>query len=423
MSTRCNVVLVYEYGFEQYYRHTDGYPETTGKDLAGIVALLNSSGGLLMNARLPEIYEHDGTNRIDLHGDIEYLYIVSGPAGGYRLYCVDVYGWEDKHPDKPPVCESGIREIAGFCTPEFEMELPSAPVRRAAPAATKPKGRAAEDRLRALKERYDEALQILSEAESLLSLYNDDGYYKLVNRGTELLDHHIKEADEFANYAQERINTSNKIVAFACAWDRVPASEIRKLGAKTQPKGGASKFDPKAFKKRFDEAFLALCDTDDLNGSWRYSALVRRGAELIWDHREEFDQFDRLRMSSTFSERDTAAFTCAWDKVPVSDLRKWAAEMKPETKPKKKPAPKPKGESGAKAPRKEYTVVDEKGTILGKFSSKEKTKRFIAEKRTEGLRPAYRTSDAPARKSAPNRKAISKNSYRNGGNAARRHRP
>ena len=85
-------------------------------------------------------------------------------------------------------------------------------------------------------------------------------------------------------------------------------------------------FDVEALYKRFRESYMALYDTEDLQGSWRYAELVRKGDELIKAHPEEVAALNASRRDVLSSDREVAAFACAWDRVPVSDLKKWAAE-------------------------------------------------------------------------------------------------
>ena len=94
-------------------------------------------------------------------------------------------------------------------------------------------------------------------------------------------------------------------------------------------------FDVEALYKRFRESYMALYDTEDLHDSRRYAKLVERGDELIKAYPDEVAALNARRRDVLSSDREAAAFACAWDRVPVSDLKKWAAEAE---KPREKPA-------------------------------------------------------------------------------------
>lgn len=147
MSTRSNILI----GVHQFYHHWDGYPEGVGADLAYFLANVNAghleawnknldkladyvrySGipGRLCNERgMDKAYEYE--EEPGLHGDIEFLYLIDGTKGDYRLYCVDVWKYCRSTPfegdfwDHPFFGMKTQDLRKRFCTPEYEIALPS----------------------------------------------------------------------------------------------------------------------------------------------------------------------------------------------------------------------------------------------------------------------------------------------------------
>ncbi len=151
MSTRSNIIV----GKEQFYHHWDGYPEGVGMDLAYFLSNINAGylpvwnksidklaqyiryhgipGKLASNRGRDTAYEYEDEG---LHGDIEYLYIVQGTEGNYRLYCVDVWRYCRSTPFEGDIWNHPFFSyktqmlIRKFCTPEYEVALPPAEVPR-----------------------------------------------------------------------------------------------------------------------------------------------------------------------------------------------------------------------------------------------------------------------------------------------------
>ena len=152
MSTRCNILI----GNNQFYHHSNGYPEGVGQDLAYFLANVNDGklgpwakntdeiakyitehGGIIgrlgmFNRGKDAGYEPENNG---LHSDIEFLYLVNGRQGNYKLYCVDVWKYIDAHPTRsgetwnhPFYKLDAHRLQANFCTPEYEMKIPSSDV-------------------------------------------------------------------------------------------------------------------------------------------------------------------------------------------------------------------------------------------------------------------------------------------------------
>lgn len=149
MSTRCNILI----GDHQFYHHWDGYPDGVGADLAYFIANVNA--GYLerwsdtIDHLAQFVAEHGIIGRLGscgggdrgyeaeefgLHGDIEFLYIVSGESGDYRLYCVDVWKFIEDNPSPGrafdhPFFSYNLPTIKKkFIKAEYRMHLPSADV-------------------------------------------------------------------------------------------------------------------------------------------------------------------------------------------------------------------------------------------------------------------------------------------------------
>ncbi len=147
MSTRSNILI----GNEQFYHHWDGYPEGVGQDLAYFLANINAGHLKAWNGSLEKLAEYVryngipgrlGTDRgVDkayeyepepgLHGDIEFLYLIQGKPGHYKLYCVDVWKYLESTPfegdfwEHPFFMMKTSELTKKFCKPEYEMTLPS----------------------------------------------------------------------------------------------------------------------------------------------------------------------------------------------------------------------------------------------------------------------------------------------------------
>lgn len=146
MSTRSNILV----GENQFYHHWDGYPEGVGTDLAYFVANVNAGyidnwnsdldklaeyirysgipGRLATERGVDHAYEYEP--KPGLHGDIEYLYLIDGEKGDYKLYCVDVWdyikksGFEGPEWDHPFFDMTPKQLRKNFCTREYEFLLP-----------------------------------------------------------------------------------------------------------------------------------------------------------------------------------------------------------------------------------------------------------------------------------------------------------
>ena len=87
MSTRCNVIVELKTKNVILYRHHDGYPECTGRQLKEIVRNVKSEKGTtrqilsylkslkrkLYHGQEARLYEDTDS----IHGDIEYLYTIT----------------------------------------------------------------------------------------------------------------------------------------------------------------------------------------------------------------------------------------------------------------------------------------------------------------------------------------------------------
>lgn len=81
MGTRCNILLKNGATKVWLYRHWDGYPSCTGADLARHIQKADGNAGTLLKNLLtqerdnePGRVEYELTN--DVHGDIEWLYVI-----------------------------------------------------------------------------------------------------------------------------------------------------------------------------------------------------------------------------------------------------------------------------------------------------------------------------------------------------------
>ena len=148
MSTRCNVIV----GERVFYHHYDGYFEGVGTDLAYFVANTNAIGILKtidqladnlkygIYGRLGKDYGHDRTyeecNSDRINDDIEFLYLIEGTTGDFRLYGVDICVFIKGHPSggwpwEHPIFSMHARELRDiFCCPEYLLPLPSTEVPR-----------------------------------------------------------------------------------------------------------------------------------------------------------------------------------------------------------------------------------------------------------------------------------------------------
>lgn len=108
MSTRTNVVILKEnHKPVQLYHHHDGYPTGVGKELQEYIAdilkedkeILSTPDNLAKYLSHPERddeYELEG--RINLHFDIEYLYVIS--LDEETITCYRVRMWSTQHSDE-----------------------------------------------------------------------------------------------------------------------------------------------------------------------------------------------------------------------------------------------------------------------------------------------------------------------------------
>lgn len=79
MSTRANVVVLFDETKVYLYRHMDGYPASVGADLLEKLSAANDDPSRFVEALLAS--KDDGQHRdyeltTDTHGDIEHLYVV-----------------------------------------------------------------------------------------------------------------------------------------------------------------------------------------------------------------------------------------------------------------------------------------------------------------------------------------------------------
>lgn len=149
MSTRCNILI----GNNQFYHHWDGYPQGVGADLAYFTANVNAGYLGAWGKNLDEIARYVSMKRgiigrlantnggtdngyepenPGLHGDIEFLYLMTGTEGKYRLYAVNVWDYIGKHPSRKgegwehPFFGYDTHKLQSlFLKPEYEVPLPS----------------------------------------------------------------------------------------------------------------------------------------------------------------------------------------------------------------------------------------------------------------------------------------------------------
>ena len=122
MSTRSNIII--QDGSDKFYiyRHSDGYPEGAGKDLKKFMAkdkYTHWDGSKLATnlVRLNEptdygfgpkdYYPYEITTGV--HGDIEYLYLITLTDTESQLQCYKVVGWDA--PEEDIIKEENLVEI------------------------------------------------------------------------------------------------------------------------------------------------------------------------------------------------------------------------------------------------------------------------------------------------------------------------
>lgn len=97
MSTRANVIIKDSFSKLFFYRHSDGYPEVTGRSLKSFVKkytqvkfrldVMQSAGWLIIKGYQEYSNGKDGSKydtwkvgayepTTEIHGDIEYLYVI-----------------------------------------------------------------------------------------------------------------------------------------------------------------------------------------------------------------------------------------------------------------------------------------------------------------------------------------------------------
>lgn len=113
MSTRTNIVIKRGNELVQLYHHADGYPSGVGKDLQDGFALMKSeiNGNDMLCAlkspmvfwlclknfiRYSNTYEDDGRS-LQLHGDIEYVYVID--LCDKSITCYEYDSWKSQTPD------------------------------------------------------------------------------------------------------------------------------------------------------------------------------------------------------------------------------------------------------------------------------------------------------------------------------------
>lgn len=119
MSTRCNISIIsskFDWVYRQVYHHSDGYPKGgVGEELQDILNYLNmaelfkqpqttqfESEQLAVSLMIylcdktkHDGYEYDGV-RPELHGDIDYLYVIDLAKKKISCYAVDLWDVEPK---------------------------------------------------------------------------------------------------------------------------------------------------------------------------------------------------------------------------------------------------------------------------------------------------------------------------------------
>jgi hypothetical protein len=125
MATRCNVMVSFEANRLMLYRHWDGYLAETGADLAQRLKaadfdalafakdlMFSKRGGEGFDKEQPQ-YELTG----DLHGDIEYFYIVRFCNNGkLRIFVA-------KRPSDYPELDRWVDDKVSYSFEEFVAEV------------------------------------------------------------------------------------------------------------------------------------------------------------------------------------------------------------------------------------------------------------------------------------------------------------
>ena len=89
MGTRCNIIVKGNRKQNILYRHWDGYPRVTGRELERFLSLYSNEWDIdVLAHQLAEkgIAEFDNT----MHGDIEYLYEIDVETHRLECYHLDL---------------------------------------------------------------------------------------------------------------------------------------------------------------------------------------------------------------------------------------------------------------------------------------------------------------------------------------------
>ena len=121
MSTRCNIIIRKENNPDNpiyVYHHCDGYPEGVGSELKDIISNHYTEAFINPSSIEQLLYKYDSQyeETDNIHGDIEYLYILTVMDDGRVKYqCIDVPLMEDYIYETLKNCEL-IEEC--FLTPD-----------------------------------------------------------------------------------------------------------------------------------------------------------------------------------------------------------------------------------------------------------------------------------------------------------------
>ena len=101
MATRSNIIIRKKNKegigvYQQLYHHYDGYPESgVGEELQEYVNnvpkrnCLSARGFANYLNKQDDSYEIEGKGKLNIHGDIEYLYVVDLDA--QKIFCYDIF--------------------------------------------------------------------------------------------------------------------------------------------------------------------------------------------------------------------------------------------------------------------------------------------------------------------------------------------
>lgn len=97
MATICNIIIKRENEpMYQLYHYYDGYTDGVGNELLDMLQTksLKNTQGVIDYILQDDGYEYEGVNGKDceLHGDIEYLYVIDLTNSMLYAYAIDLWG-------------------------------------------------------------------------------------------------------------------------------------------------------------------------------------------------------------------------------------------------------------------------------------------------------------------------------------------